>query len=323
MPDLSSILEGLPERLKGGAVAIGNFDGVHRGHQAVIARAMAHAGDGPTVVVTFEPHPRTYFRPEAPVFRLTPAPVRERVLRALGVDHVLTLPFDAELAGLEPEVFVRRVLVDTLRARHVVAGYDFHFGRDRGGSPAFLSAAGARLGFQTDIVEAYGDEAGAVVSSSLVRDLLEAGDIARANAELGWRWLVEGEVVHGDKRGRVLGFPTANVELPPETRLAHGVYAVRAFANGAWYAGAANWGRRIQFGGGPALLETFILDFSGDLYGKPMRVEFCGYLRPEAKFESVEALVERMGHDVDEARAVVSATLATPRSELQARLEGG
>jgi riboflavin kinase/FMN adenylyltransferase len=319
--DLAALLAGLPDRLKGGAVAIGNFDGVHRGHQAVIAHAMAHAGEGPTVVVTFEPHPRSFFKPQEPVFRLTPSPLRERMIRALGVDHVLTLPFDAELAGLDAETFVARVLVGALRARHVVAGFDFHFGKNRGGSPAFLADAGRRLGFAVDIVDAFGDQAGTVVSSSLIRGLLAEGDITGANAELGWRWLVEGEVIHGDKRGRVLGYPTANMALPPETQLAHGVYAVRAHAAGAWYAGAANWGRRIQFGDGPSVLETYILDFSGDLYGKRIRVEFCGYLRPEAKFDSVEALVEQMGRDVDEARAIVNATILAPRTALQARLE--
>lgn len=323
LPKLFVSLADIPPELKGGVVAIGNFDGVHRGHQAVVKGAVAEAQRRrvPALAMTFEPHPRSYFKPDQPLFRLTDISVKATLLTAIGVDAVLALPFNAALASLEAETFVGTILCEALDARLVVAGFDFHFGKGRKGTPAFLEEAGRQRGFDTLHVEAYKDESERVVSSTLIRDALAAGDIAAANNDLGWRWFVEGDVIHGDKRGRNLGFPTANMALAANCVLRHGVYAVRARIDGAWYAGAANYGRRIQFGDGPALLETFVMDFAGDLYGKTIRIEFCGYLRDEKRFESVEALVEQMGRDVGEARAVISRTLAAPRAALQAVLE--
>lgn len=316
-------LTSVPPALRGGVVVLGNFDGVHRGHQAVITAAaeVARAANAPLVVLTFEPHPRTFFRPAEPVFRLTPAPVKARLVRALGAAGMVVLPFDAALAALDAEAFVDRVLIAGLGARHVVAGFDFHFGKGRGGTPDVLKRLCEAKGVGTLLVPAFTDEGGQVVSSSRIRADLGRGAVTEANAALGWRWFVEAPVIHGDKRGRVLGYPTANMSLPPETGLALGVHAVRVRIDGTWYAGAANFGRRVQFGGGPVLLESYVLDFSGDLYGKTVRVEFCGYLRPEAAFDSVDALVAQMGHDVDAARDTVSATLAGPRTPLQAILE--
>lgn len=304
-------------------MAIGNFDGVHRGHQAVIERAVRQARHRgvPALAMTFEPHPRSFFKPDQPVFRLTELPAKAFILSALGIDGVLALPFDRELAGLEAETFVDTILGSGLGAQMVVAGFDFHFGRGRGGTPAYLEEAGKRKGFATAHVEAFSDEQGRIVSSTLIREALAAGDIASANNDLGWRWFVEGPVVHGDKRGRNLGFPTANMKLAGNCTLRQGVYAVRARIEGCWYAGAANFGRRIQFGDGPPLLETYVLDFSGDLYGKDVRIEFCRFLRDEARFGSVDDLVVQMGRDVEEARHAVSKTLAEPRTDLQARLE--
>jgi riboflavin kinase/FMN adenylyltransferase len=304
----------------GAVVAIGTFDGVHRGHQAVIARAKAAAAGAPLVALTFEPHPRTFLKPAEPVFRLTPAPLRARLLRAAGATEVVTLAFDAELAALDAEAFVRRVLVEGLGAARVVAGYDFHFGRARSGTPGALRALGEAHGFAVDIVEALA-AGGRPVSSSAVRQALAAGDVAVANAALGWRWFVEGEVVHGDKRGRALGYPTANLVLPPQTALAEGVYAVRVKAKGTWWAGAANWGRRVQFGGDKPVLEPFLVGFSGDLYGETIRVEFVARLRGEERFATVPALVEQMGRDVDAARAAVTAALAGAQGPLQAAAE--
>jgi riboflavin kinase/FMN adenylyltransferase len=299
-------------------VAIGTFDGVHRGHQAVIARAKA-AG-GAAVALTFEPHPRSMLKPDAPVFRLTPAALRARLLRAAGATEVVTLAFDAELAALDAEAFVRRVLVEGLGAARVVAGYDFHFGKGRSGTPGALRALGAQHGFVVDIVEAF-SEGGRPVSSSAIRRALAAGEIPEANAALGWRWSIEGEVVHGDKRGRALGYPTANLVPPPQTVLAEGVYAVRVKAKGTWWTGAANWGRRLQFGGDKPVLEPYLVGFSGDLYGETIRVEFVARLRGEERFSGVPALVEQMGRDVDAARAAVTAALAGPQGPLQAAAE--
>lgn len=318
-------LDDVPARLRGGSVAIGNFDGVHRGHQAVIDRARAGAKhiSGPLLVVTFEPHPRTFFKPEVPVFRLTPRAAKVELLRAVGADAVVVLPFDAALAGLQAPAFIDRVLSSGLGARHVVAGFDFHFGKGRTGTPELLVQEGHTKGFTTEVVSAFHDERGRVVSSSLIRDALAAGDVDSANADLGWRWFVDGAVVHGDKRGRTLGYPTANMVLPTEVQLRHGVYAVRARVDGFWFSGAANFGRRPQFGEGPTLLETYICDFKGDLYGKTIRIEFCAFLRPEATFENVGALVSRMDRDVAEARKLISQVLRKPRTPLQAILEDG
>ena len=315
----------VPDGLRGAVIAIGNFDGVHRGHQAVIRRAVseAKARRVPALAMTFEPHPRTYFKPDMPVFRLTPPALKARILTFLGVDAVIALPFDAALAALGAEDFVKSILCDGLRAQMTIAGFDFHFGRGRGGTPQFLEEAGRRHGFATAHVDAFSDQAGRVVSSTRIREALGMGDLDRANGDLGWRWVVEGDVVHGDKRGRNLGFPTANMNLPANCMLRQGVYAVRVLIEGAWYAGAANYGRRIQFTDGPVILETHVMDFSGDLYGRSIRVEFCQFLREEARFASVDALVAQMGRDVDDARHGVAATLSAPRTELQARLEGG
>jgi riboflavin kinase/FMN adenylyltransferase len=213
------------------------------------------------------------------------------------------------------------VLVEGLAAKGLVVGYDFHFGKGRVGTPSMLQEPAPGRKLDVAIVPEFRDEGGHEVSSSIIRAALGEGDIARANAALGWRWSVVSEVLHGDKRGRVLGFPTANMVLEPQTTLKQGVYAVRARIDGIWFSGAANYGRRIQFGNGPVLLETHVLDYTGDLYGKRVEIEFCGYLRPEAKFESISALVEQMGRDCDEAREIISATLRSPRGPMQAALE--
>ena len=304
-------------------MAIGNFDGVHRGHQAVINRAIEEAKKlgVASLAMTFEPHPRSFFKPDPPVFRLSLLPIKARLLNALGLSSVLALPFDATLASLEAATFVDNILLNGLGARLVVAGFDFHFGAGRGGTPDYLRRAGLDKGFATVLIDAFADENGRIVSSTIVREALEKGDVTAAAFDLGWRWYVEGTVIHGDKRGRNLGFPTANMQLGADCRLRHGVYAVRAFIEGSWYAGAANFGRRIQFGDGPPLLETYVMDFSSDLYGKTIRVEFCQFLRDEARFDSVDALVQQMGRDVSAARRAISQTLAGPRTALQARLE--
>ncbi len=301
--------DGLPASLRGAHVAIGNFDGIHRGHQAVLAATLdrAHAAGRPALAVTFEPHPRSFFAPDKPVFRLTPPAAKARLAAALGLDGLVVVPFDGDLAGLSAEDFVGRVLVDGLGLAAATVGWDFHFGKGRAGSPAFLSEAGRRCGFEVDVVEPHLAEDGVLVSSSRIRAALERGDLAEAAGLLGYRWFVEGTIVGGDRRGRDLGFPTANMRLSDDCRLKHGVYAVTFSVDGTTHFGAANWGRRPQFDDGAPVLETHVLDFSGDLYGRTADIGFVSYLRPEAKFASLDGLIAQMRLDCAEARAVLTA----------------
>ena len=298
----------LPARLTGAHVAIGNFDGVHRGHQAVLAAALdrARAENRPALALTFEPHPRSFFAPDKPVFRLTPPEVKARLAAALGLDGLVVATFDRALASLPAEAFVAEILVGRLGITGATIGWDFHFGRGREGTPAFLDAAGRRHGFSVDVVEPFACEGGEPVSSSRIRSALEAGDLAEAAGLLGYRWFVEGTIVGGDRRGRDLGFPTANMHLAPDCALRHGVYAVTIAIDGVRRDGVANWGRRPQFDDGAPVLETHVFDFSGDLYGHTAEVTFVSYLRPEAKFESVAALIAQMHLDCAEARAVLT-----------------
>lgn len=292
----------LPEALAHPVIAIGNFDGVHRGHRAVIGTAIDQARSlgRPALAMTFEPHPRAFFRPDEPMFRLTPEPMKLRRLAETGLDGAVVLPFNAAIAGLEAEAFVADLLVGQLGVSMVVAGYDFHFGKGRGGSPSFLREAGQRHGFPVEIVPPLLDE-GAQISSSVIRAALAQGRVEQAAHMLGAPWAVEAEVIHGDKRGRELGYPTANMRLDPATTLAHGIYAVTVTIDGVTHKGVASHGRRPTFDDGAPRLETFIFDFSGDLYGHVLTVAFHAYLRPELKFDSIDALIAQM--DVDSARA--------------------
>lgn len=312
----------LPEKLKGGVIAIGNFDGVHRGHQTVLNRALelAKSRGVPALVLTFEPHPRTVFNPDKPVFRLTPAPVRAQVLEAMGFHSVIEYPFDREFASRSAEDFVRSILVDWLGATEVVTGFDFHFGKGREGGPAFLMEAGKRNGFGVTLVDAFRDEGAEVVSSSRIRRLLAEGNVAQAAGLLGYRFTVEAEVIKGQQLGRTLGYPTANMALAPEAELKPGIYAVRLRrADGSLHDGVASFGYRptVTDDGAP-LLETFVFDFSGDFYGEHCRVSFFGHLRDELKFTGLEPLVEQIRRDEEEARALLSGV--RPLGELDAKI---
>ncbi|MGB3387949.1 MAG: bifunctional riboflavin kinase/FAD synthetase [Pseudaminobacter sp.] len=302
--------QNLPASLRGGVVAIGNFDGVHRGHQQVLSRALEEAQKRgvPALVLTFDPHPRTVFQPQKPLFTLTPVSMKARLLGELGFSAVVEQPFTRAFAELDAHRFVADILVKDLGISHVVTGFDFHFGKDRQGSPAFLVEAGKRHGFGVTQVEAFRDEGGEIVSSSRIRTLLCEGEVAEAAGLLGYRYTVEAEVTHGKKLGRTLGFPTANMALPSGTMLKHGIYAVRfRGADGTLYDGVANFGRRptVAEDGAP-LLETFLFDFSGDLYWQMCRVSLFGYLRGEEKFESLDALVVQMKRDEAQARALLA-----------------
>ena len=301
---------GLPAPARGASVAMGNFDGVHRGHLAVLDRALAlaRAEGRPALVLTFEPHPRSLFNPGDPVFRLTPAPMRARLLAELGFDGVVEQRFDRAFAGLEPHAFVHTILRDGLSIAHAVTGFDFHFGRKRAGGPAYLMEAGHREGFGVTLVDAFRDEGADVVSSSRIRTALAEGDVSGAAGLLGYRYAVEATVAHGQKLGRTIGYPTANMALPDDNRLAHGIYAVRLRrADGTLHDGVASFGRRptVTSDGAP-LLETFVFDFDGDLYGEDCAVSFFGRLRGEKKFDGLDPLVAQMRIDEAEARALLA-----------------
>ncbi|CUX24668.1 riboflavin biosynthesis protein ribF; bifunctional : flavokinase; FAD synthetase [Agrobacterium fabrum str. J-07] len=312
----------MPEALRGGVIAIGNFDGVHRGHRAVLDRALelAEARGVPALVLTFEPHPRSVFRPDTPVFRLTPAPLKARILEAIGFRSVIEYPFDREFSQRSADEFVQSILVDWLGASAVVTGFDFHFGKGREGGPAFLMAAGKRHGFDVTLVDAFRDEGSDVVSSSRIRSLLCEGDVAGAAGLLGYRFTVESEVIGGQKLGRTLGYPTANMALAPETELKAGIYAVRfRRPDGSIHDGVASFGYRPTVTeNGAALLETFLFDFSGDLYGEVCSVSFFGHLRDELKFDGLDPLVAQIRRDEEEARAMLSGV--RPISQLDAKI---
>lgn len=326
LPDTDSdfvVLDGasdFPERLRSAVVVIGNFDGLHAGHRVILQHALdLAAGMLPVIALTFEPHPRTVFKPSDPVFRLSPPQEKARLLKACGLSGVINWSFSKEFSSLNARAFVNDILLGHLGASHVVVGYDFHFGKGREGSPAFLFAAGQEAGFGVTVVPQVTLPDGLAVSSSAIRAHLQNAEIQAANNELGYRWFVQAKVIHGEKRGRDLGYPTANMELPAHCKLALGIYAVSVRRqNGELFHGVASFGRRPQFDNGAPLLEAFLFDFSGDLYGETLIVTFHEFLRGEARFENLDALVAQMDRDSANARAVLKK--ATPLSPLDSRL---
>jgi riboflavin kinase/FMN adenylyltransferase len=296
-----------PGPLAGAVVAIGNFDGVHRGHRAVIGAALdrARALGRKAAALTFTPHPRQFFRPQEPLFQLSDERNKLRLLAATGLDGAVIMRFDAALAGTEAQDFIDRILVGALGIGGGAIGFDFHFGRNRTGSPFYLADAGAQRGFAVDVVPPLEDE-GRPVSSGSVRTALSEGKVVEAAELLGAPWFVTAEVLHGDRRGRELGFPTANLRLDPGCGLKHGVYAVRASVAGVMYEGVASFGRRPMFDDGAPLLEVNLFDFDRDLYGQEIDVAFIGWIRPEQKFDTVETLKRVMAGDVAQARDVLA-----------------
>lgn len=303
----------LPAEERDAVVALGNFDGVHRGHQTVIGTAQRLAAElgAPSAVVTFEPHPRSVFRPDDPPFRLTPFRVKTRHIEALGVDQLIVCHFDDGFRHKTAQAFVDEILVGGLGVRHVVCGYDFLFGHKRSGDPAFLLQAGRAQGFGVTEVGPVSDEQGGVYSSTRVRDALTAGRPREAAHVLGHPWEIEGRVVHGDQRGRTIGFPTANIELGEYLRPAFGVYAVRAGIDRAgetvWLPGVANLGARPTVDGTVARLEAHLFDVDLDLYDLHLRVQMIDFLRPEMKFPSFDALKDQIVQDAAAARTVLAA----------------
>ena len=324
--------EAAPDEVKGGVLAIGNFDGVHKGHQALIAKVCAKARTlgAPAGVIVFEPHPRELFQPNEPHFHLTPLPLKLKRLAQFGIDVVVVLKFDRAFASLSANQFIEDVLVARLAPRHIVIGYDFFFGKGRAGTPETMKVAGQDLGFGVSVVSPVAED-GEVFSSTGVRLKLAQGDVRGAAVDLGQPWRVRGRVVGGAKRGTGLGFPTANIALQPGTALAHGIYAVwveiadgqtassplsdivstaggdTPAATQGRHMGVAYLGTRPTFDDGGVLLEIFLLDFDGDLYGRTLEVSFVEFIRADRRFNSPEELVAQMQVDCEAAYRTLAA----------------
>ncbi|MFC3674220.1 bifunctional riboflavin kinase/FAD synthetase [Ferrovibrio xuzhouensis] len=296
-----------PPAMHGAVAAIGNFDGVHLGHRALVAAVNAEAArlGRPRAVITFEPHPRRFFVPSSPPFRLDALSTKARILSELGIDAVLAMPFDARLAAKSPAEFVDHILADELQLGHVVVGYDFTFGKARAGDTGMLRELCGKRDIGVTVVAAQQD--GEVYSSTRIRALLEAGNIAEASRILGRPWEIVGAVEHGDKRGRELGYPTANVALTDFQVPKFGIYAVRCEVDGEGHDGVASLGIRPTFDQTDVKLEVYLFDFAGDLYGREMRVEFRAFIRPEEKFAGVDALKAKIAEDCDAARRLLKA----------------
>jgi riboflavin kinase/FMN adenylyltransferase len=309
---LKGIADVSPE-VRGAALAIGNFDGVHRGHQALlqVAKDNAHRLGAPAGAIVFEPHPREFFQPDKPLFRLTPLDRKLQLLEGFGLDMCVVLTFDGGLAGLSAQDFIGGILVGALGVRHVVIGYDFHFGNKRSGTPETMQAAGAAQGFGVTVVPQVAEQ-GEVFSSNAIRAELAQGDVPGAGRMLGHWWRVAGTVTGGAKRGTGLGFPTANIALAPGTALAHGIYVVRVHLVGDVHPGAAYLGTRPTFDDGAPVLEVFLLDFDGDLYGRRIEVEFIDHLREDLRFDDIEALKVQMAKDCARAAEILAAAPARP-----------
>ena len=294
---------------QGCVVALGNFDGVHLGHQAVINEAgtMACEKGALFAVMTFEPHPKRFFHPDREPFLLTPFRAKTQLIKELGADLCLMQHFDAAFAAHTAQDFVATTMVQHLGVKGVVVGHDYVFGQGRQGNPDFLRQMGEQYGFTVKVLKAVAASSGIIYSSTVVRQLLAAGQTAQAAAILGRPWEIEGRVVHGDQRGRTIGFATANLELEDYTRPASGVYAVRVMVDGAWLPGVANFGHRPTFDKTDELLEVHILDFSGDLYGRHLRVQMVDFIRPEQKFAGLDALKDQIVQDVQTARTRLAA----------------
>ena len=295
----------MPSDFRKGVVAIGNFDGFHRGHRTIIDETLKIANDlkCPAILLTFEPHPRTWFNPQNPVFLLTPPKLKANLASKLGLSCMAVHSFDAEFSSLSADQFIANILVEKLTAIHVVTGHDFHFGAKRQGTPQYLIKAGDDYGFNVSLMPPFRDENDEIISSSRIRNYLKQGELALANGLLGYAYQISGTVIVGKKIGVTLGFPTANIALAANSALRHGIYAVRVIRkNGQVYDGVASFGRRPTFDNGEALFETFLFDFDEDIYGEELTILLHSWLREEAKFDSTDALIDQMNIDKQQAR---------------------
>lgn len=302
----------LPEDYRNGAIAIGNFDGVHKGHCEVINRAgrYAHERGIPWGVLTFEPHPRMVFNKGEPPFRLTPFHIKARQIEAMGVEFMVVVHFDGDFAKVTAEDFVDQVLVQGFEASYVVSGFNFVFGHKRSGNTEFLRAKGEQFGFGTSGISQVLDEAGEIISSTRIRNYLSDGNPRDAARLLGRRYEIEGRVSEGDQRGRTIGFPTANIELDTNTRPAIGVYAIQAGIDRGpdtvWHDGVANLGYRPTFNGDKCVLEAHLFDFDEDIYGQHLRVALVEFIRPEQKFDGIEELTAQIKKDCSQSKSILS-----------------
>jgi riboflavin kinase/FMN adenylyltransferase len=305
--DIVRFWRDVPANLKGAALAIGNFDGVHRGHQEVLNAVIdiARQEGRRSGAVVFEPHPREFFAPETPFFRLTPLPLKLELLEALGLDQTFVIEFNRDLASLSAEAFATEVIAKGLGASHVVVGHDFSYGKGRTGTTDGLVALGRTLGFGVDIVAPVGVN-GATFSSSRIREHLREGEVREAAEQLGYWWRVRGRVERGAGRGKGLGFPTLNLKLATGQDVRHSIYAMRIYRDGERYQAAGYVGIRPTFGDSEPVLEAYLLDFAGDLYGKEVDAEFVAFLRPDRTFATPEALAEQMREDCAQAREVLA-----------------
>ena len=296
----------LPESAQGCAIALGNFDGLHAGHRAVMEAA--NLSGFPLAIATFEPPPRAFFRPNDPPFRILRPARRNDLLLASGAEIVFELPFNADMAGMTDEEFARDVLKEGIGAAHVAVGFDFRFGRGRMGDAARLSSLGRAMGFGVSVVEEIENLDGVKASSTAIRHALRSGEPEKAAKMLGFDWVIDGVVEHGEKRGRAIGFPTANLHLGDLIHPRHGVYAVRVRIDGedVWRDGVANFGRTPTTGLRDPLLEAVIFDWDGDLYGKRIEVAMVSFLRPELKFDELDDMIAQMHKDVEAAKTILA-----------------
>lgn len=298
----------LPETAKGSVLAIGNFDGLHLGHRALLAAArdIADAQNATLAALTFEPHPREFLGKTDEPFRLTLLPMKARLLESLNVDHLFALGFDASLAALPAEAFIRDILIEKLAAKHVVVGHDFSFGKNRSGTVDTLRARG----FGLTVIDAARCEGRDIYSSTRIRALVKSGDLEKAAQLMGHPFEMEAEIVKGDQRGRTIGYPTANQRVARYVRMPYGIYAVRVLieGEGEWRAGVASYGIRPMFEVDEPLLETYIFDFNREIYEKTMRVRPAAFLRPEMKFDGLEALKSQITQDCARAKACLQST---------------
>ena len=318
-------ISSIPSDARGAVVVIGNFDGLHRGHQVVIAeaRAQADAKGLQLAVLTFRPHPRRFFRPHEEPFRLTPFRAKVRAIEALGVDTLFVCRFDAKMAAVTADAFVETILHQGIGASHVVVGHDFAFGNKRAGNADLLRSKGSELGFGVTIVEPAKDTSDEIYSSSVIRQYLRDGQPRRAAELLGRLWEIEGRGLRGDQRGRTIGFPTANIDPGEYMQPVHGVYAVRVGVTTGgktrWHDGVANFGVRPTVDGSRLLLEAHLFDFAGDLYDRYLRVALVEFLRPERKFDSFEALKQQIIADSQQAREKLANFAQNPASQSRFR----
>ena len=302
--DLSNHFDNEQER----CIAIGNFDGVHLGHKAVLKKCIEISRQQglKSTVLTFEPHPRAFFNPSEPMQRLTLAKEKKQLLQDQTIDEVIILNFDAALSQLEAEKFVLEILIETLNAKYVFVGSDFHFGKGRKGDVNLLKTLAKPRNIVINAIDKLSNEQSIDISSSYIRDLLAKGAVKEANELLGHFWSFRSQVYHGDKRGRDLGYPTANLHLRKDMQLAFGIYAVRIKYEGKVYGGVASYGRRPVFDNGEPLFEVHIFDFNSDIYGKTLEIELIDWQRPELNFDSVESLITQMDRDSDQARKTLA-----------------